>query len=185
MEKKIHTLGNLFAGHFSVSLEQVLLPSGRVTRRIRVDHPESAAVIPFPDPDHILMVRQWRYAVQRETLEIPAGKLDPGEDAPSCARRELVEETGYEAGGLLPVFRYYPAIGYSTELLHIFAASRLKAGPISLPEEEIARVEKVPIERVHQLIEEGVVRDGKSVIGILLFMSRRQRGEIPEGFFSP
>lgn len=183
MEEKIRTLGTLSARHFSAHLDAVRLRTGRITERIRIEHPRAAAILPFLDSGRILMVRQWRYAIARETLEIPAGKMDPGEDMETCARRELVEETGYEARHLLPIFQYYPAIGYSDEVIEIFAGSGLKRVSEARDIDEIARVEVVELDRIHDLIVQGVIQDGKTVIGASLFRARQQKGEIPEDFF--
>jgi ADP-ribose pyrophosphatase len=183
MEEKIRTLSSLYAKHFSAHLDTVRLRTGRATERIRIDHPEAAAVVPFLDGQRILMVRQWRYAIDRETLEIPAGKADPGEELETCAVRELQEETGYLAERLLHLFSYYPAIGYSNEIIRIYAASGLTSQPTKLDADEIAGVEVVALSRVQDLILEGVIADGKTVIGISLFLAKQQRGEIPLDFF--
>ncbi len=183
MEEKIKTLSTLYANHFSASLDTVRLRTGRTTERIRVDHPEAAAIVAFPDDKHILMVRQWRYAIDRETLEIPAGKADPGEGLEDCARRELQEETGFNAAQIVTLFRYYPAIGYSNEVIEIFAASSLEKRSGELDEDEISRVEIIELDRVHDLINQGIIQDGKTVIGISLFQARKERGEIPTDFF--
>ena len=183
MEEKIRTLSAIYANHFSASLDTVRLRTGRMTERIRVDHPEAAAVVAFPDSKHILMVRQWRYAIGRETLEIPAGKVDPGENLEDCARRELLEETGFNAAQLVTLFRYYPAIGYSNEVIEIFAASNLEKLSSSLDEDEISRVEVIELDRVYDLISQGIIQDGKTVIGISLFRTRLEQGEIPTDFF--
>jgi len=182
MEEKIRTLSTLYARHFSVQLDTVRLRTGRTTERIKIDHPEAAAVVPFLDAQRILMVRQWRYAVERETLEIPAGKVDPGEDIEVCALRELKEETGYEAERLLHLFSYFPAIGYSNEMIRIYAASSLKRLPGEQDVDEISRVEVLGMEQVLDLILQGRIYDGKTVIGIALFLAKQQRGEIPPGF---
>jgi ADP-ribose pyrophosphatase len=184
VEEKIKTLGTLAADHFSVSLDTVRLPTGRITHRILVDHPEAAAVVPFLDADRILMVRQWRYALARETLEIPAGKVDSGEDATQCATRELLEETGYRAARLSPLFRYYPAIGYSNEVIRIFAAAGLVQQADHLDEDEISGVEVIGLDEIHNLIADGLIQDGKTVIGISLFRAKRERGEIPGDFLA-
>lgn len=186
MEEKLRTLGTLSARHFSVALDTVRLRTGRLTERIRIDHPEAAAVLPFLDKHHLLMVRQWRYAIARETLEIPAGKLDPGEDVETCARRELQEETGHQAGRLLHLTSYFPAIGYSNESIRIYAASGLKR--VS-PEQdlqavdEISQVEVLTLDHVQDSILRGGITDGKTIIGISLFLARQARGEIPHDFF--
>lgn len=184
MEEKITTLGIISAKHFSAQLDRVRLRTGRITERIRINHPEAAAVVPFLDDQRILMVRQWRYAIEQETLEIPAGKADPGEDLDECAIRELKEETGYRADRLLHLFSYYPAIGYSNELIRIYAASGLTIVSTGYDADEISRVEVVELSRVQDLIFQGLIADGKTVIGISLFLAKQQRGEISQDFFS-
>lgn len=183
MEKKLKTLGILTAPHFSARLDRVQLRNGKLTERIKVDHPEAAAIIAFVDRETILMVRQWRYAIGAETLEIPAGKVDPGEEVAACSQRELLEETGYKATKLVEIFSYYPAIGYSDEVIRIFAASGLIEVSGHKDEDEISRVEKVPFDQLHDMIAKGLIRDGKTVIGASLFRARMERGEIPDDFF--
>jgi len=184
MEEKIRTLGVLHAQHFSAHLDAVRLRTGKTTERIKVDYPEAAAVVPFLDERRILMVRQWRYALGMETLEIPAGKMDPGEAIEDCVRRELREETGHEAGRLFLLSSYYPAIGYSNELIRIYAASHLRRLSEAQDIDEISKVEIMELDHVHNLIMEGVIQDGKTIIGISLFRSELERGEIPEDFFT-
>ncbi len=183
MEQAIKTLARINAKHFSAQLDTVRLRTGRITERIKIDHPEAAAIVPFLDPDHILMVRQWRYAIGQETLEIPAGKADPEEDVEVCAHRELMEETGYSASHLLHLFSYYPAIGYSNEVIRIYAASALSRVAERQDLDEIAKVEAVRITDIQDMILQGAIQDGKTVIGISIFLAKQQRGEIPADFF--
>jgi ADP-ribose pyrophosphatase len=182
MEETIRTLGILNARHFSARLDAVRLRTGRVTERIKIDHPEAAAVVAFLDRNRILMVRQWRYAIGSETLEIPAGKVDPGEAPEVCAGRELMEETGQRASRLIEIFSYYPAIGYANEIIRIFIASGLEkiGGEDS---DEISGVEVVELDKLHDMIMSGRIRDGKTVIGVSLFRAKLDRGEIPDNFF--
>jgi ADP-ribose pyrophosphatase len=184
MEETIRTLGKLHANHFSAQLDSVRLRTGRITERIKIDHPEAAAVVPFLDARRILMVRQWRYSIGRETLEIPAGKVDPGEDTEACALRELQEETGHGAQRLVHIFNYYPAIGYSNEMIRIYAASGLRRLRERTDLDEISKVELIELDQIHDLIVKGVIQDGKTVIGISLFRAKSDRGEIPGDFFS-
>ncbi len=184
MEEKIRTLSMIFANHFSAQLDTVKLRTGKITERLKIDHPEAAAVIPFVDSQRILMVRQWRYAIGQETLEIPAGKVDPGESLEACARRELLEETGHEASKLMPVFSYLPAIGYSNEVIGIYAASGLKRLSAAQDIDEIASVETITIEEAQDLMLDGKIRDGKTVIGLSIFHAMKERGRIPPDFFS-
>jgi ADP-ribose pyrophosphatase len=183
MEETIRTLGVLNAKHFSARLDTVRLQTGKTTERIKVEHPEAAAIVAFPDRDHILMVRQWRYAIGCETLEIPAGKVDPGEEVANCARRELLEETGYRAENIIEIFNYYPAIGYSDEVIRIFAAGGVERISEYEDQDEISRVEVVEFRQVYDMIVNGEIRDGKTVIGISLFRVKMENGEIPESFF--
>ncbi len=183
MEETLRTLGILRAKHFSARLDSVRLKTGKITERIKVDHPEAAAIVPFLDRERILMVRQWRYAIEAETLEIPAGKVDPGEEVAVCARRELMEETGHSARNMVEIFNYYPAIGYSDEVIRIFAASGLEAVSEYTDQDEISKLEVVEFDKVHDMITKGAIRDGKTVIGIALFRAKMERGEIADDFF--
>jgi len=183
MEETIRTLGILKARHFSARLDSVRLRTGKVTERIKIDHPEAAAILAFADRDHLLMVRQWRYAIGGETLEIPAGKMDPGESAEVCAGRELTEETGQRASRLIEIFSYYPAIGYANEMIRIFMASGLERTSDRQDQDEIYGVEFVKLDQVHDMIMSGRIRDGKTVIGVSIFRAKMERGEIPDNFF--
>ncbi len=183
MEETIRTIGILKARHFSARLDSVRLRTGKITERIMIDHPEAAAILAFPDRDHILMVRQWRYAIDGETLEIPAGKMDPGESAEVCAGRELTEETGQRASRLLEIFSYYPAIGYANEVIRIFMAWGLERTSDRQDQDEISGVEIVKLDQVHDMIMSGRIRDGKTVIGVSLFLAKMEHGEIPDNFF--
>jgi ADP-ribose pyrophosphatase len=166
MEKKIKTIASLSTHSFSVDLDEVLLRNGETGTRIKIDHPEATAILAFPSDQEILMVRQFRYALGRETLEIPAGKADPGEGLEECVRRELLEETGYDAGTIKRLYTYAPAIGYSNELIHIYSGRDLKKVGDKTDEHEIASVERVPIEKVNALIKEGLIHDGKTLIAL-------------------
>jgi ADP-ribose pyrophosphatase len=166
MEKKIQTLASLGASSFSVRLDEVRLKDNSTGKRIMIDHPMAAAIIPFISDSEIIMVRQFRYAVGRETLEIPAGKLDPGEEPEECIRRELVEETGYKAGQLKFICSYAPAIGYSNELIHIYSGSNLTKISQKIDEREISSVQRIQIQEVRDLIKKGVILDGKTMLGL-------------------
>ncbi|MGD2124886.1 MAG: NUDIX hydrolase [Desulfobacteraceae bacterium] len=166
MEKKIRTVGSLTSHGFSVHLDEVLLKNGRVGQRIKIDHPEAAAIIPFISEHEIVMVRQFRYALGRETLEIPAGKMDPGETAEACVKRELLEETGYEADEIRLIYTYAPAIGYSNELIHIYSGHNLRKINASIDEREISSVERLSLERLRGMIRQGLVLDGKTLLGL-------------------
>lgn len=139
---------------------------GSSAKRVRIDHPEAAAVVPFFSDREILLVRQYRYALGRETLEIPAGKLDPSEKPEKCAGRELLEETGYEAGSLTLLYTYAPAIGYSNELIHIYAGRNLRKLQNEIDQREISSVESFTVEEISSMIRRGRIIDGKTLIGL-------------------
>ena len=182
MEKKIRTIATLNAHSFSVSLDDVLLKNGTSGRRIRIDHPEAAAIVPFLSEEHVLMVRQFRYALGKETLEIPAGKMDPGEKPEECARRELLEETGFEAELVHPVLTYAPAIGYSNELIHIFSARQLRKVNAEVDEREISSVERVSLDQLREIVRKGFIEDGKTLLAFsfmgLINKARIQHGDV-------
>jgi ADP-ribose pyrophosphatase len=147
-------------------LDDVLLKNGASGRRIKIDHPEAAAIVPLVSEEHVLMVRQFRYALGRDTLEIPAGKMDPGEKPEECARRELLEETGFEAGLFQPVLTYAPAIGYSNELIHVFSARQLRKTNPEVDEREISSVEKVSLDQLKDMVRNGLIEDGKTLLAL-------------------
>ncbi|TET92895.1 MAG: NUDIX hydrolase, partial [Desulfobacteraceae bacterium] len=118
MERKIQSLASLGTKSFTAYLDEVRLRNGKISKRIRINHPQAAAIVPFVSDKEIIMVKQYRYALKRETLEIPAGKIDKGESPEECIKRELVEETGFKAKFIKWLYTYAPAIGYSNELIH-------------------------------------------------------------------
>jgi ADP-ribose pyrophosphatase len=158
-------------------VDTVVLPSGRETTREIADYPECVAVVAV-DGDIVVLVRQYRHPVGRELLEIPAGGIDPGEKPLQSAMRELEEETGYRAGKWELIGGAYTAPGYSTEFMHLFLATELEPGSSHVEEDEIIEVMPVPINRVRSMIESGEVCDGKSVIGLLTLLMRKEDGRL-------
>lgn len=168
METRVRTLGSLASLSFSAHLDEVILENGETGKRIRIDHPEASAVVPLLSDRRIVMVRQYRYALGMETLEIPAGKVDPGEGPEECARRELLEETGFVAPRLEFLYTYAPAIGYSNERIHIFIAPDVKRQSDRTDEREIQSVDFVTVQDLVEGLREGRLLDGKTLIGLCL-----------------
>jgi ADP-ribose pyrophosphatase len=166
MEEKIITLASLRTHSFSAHLDEVLFRDGSVGKRMKIDHPEAAAVVPFVSDEEILMVRQYRYALGKETLEIPAGKMDPGETPEVCVRRELWEETGYEADEFTFLYTYAPAIGYSNERIHLYSARRLRKKETNVDGREISAVETHSLEGLKEMMKKGLIEDGKTLLGL-------------------
>jgi ADP-ribose pyrophosphatase len=166
MERKIESLASLGTKDFTVYLDEVSLRDGSISKRICIDHPQAAAIVPFISDNEIIMVRQYRYALKRETLEIPAGKIDKGEGPEECIKRELVEETGFEAKSIKWLYTYAPAIGYSNELIHLYLGSDLKKLGKKTDENEISSLEILTLEKVLGMIRNHEIVDSKTIIAL-------------------
>lgn len=138
----------------------------RVPREV-VEHPGGVGIVPVANGNKILMVRQFRYPMGEELLEIPAGKLDGGEDPYECAVREMSEETGCTAGRLVDLGAVYPSPGFCRETLFLYLALDLQRGRMHPDENELLSVEAVGIDDLVDLIMANKLPDAKSVIGIL------------------
>jgi len=152
---------------FKVRKDKVLISDGSIHPREIVEHNGGVAVVPVTDNGDVLMVRQFRYAVGKELLEIPAGKLEEGEEPSECARRELSEETGCTASKWVYMGEMYPTPGYCQETLHIFLATGLKQGEMHLDEGELLAVERVPMKTLCEMIFANKLPDAKTVFGVL------------------
>ena len=166
MERKIQSLASLGTKNFTVYLDEVSLRDGRISKRICVDHPQAAAIVPFVSDNEIIMVRQYRYALRRETLEIPAGKIDEGESPEECIKRELMEETGFEARFVKWLCTYAPAIGYSNELIHLYVGRDLIKAGEKIDDNEISSLETLPLEEVLGMIRNHKIIDSKTIIAL-------------------
>jgi len=152
----------------SLRVDRVALPSGGTALREVVEHPGAVAIVAVDASGHVLMVRQFRKAVERGLMEIPAGTLEPNESPETCAARELREETGYRAGQLERLARFYSSPGFCDEELHIFLATDLEAdAPQPEADEELTLV-RVPLEEALSMARDGQLPDSKSIIGLLL-----------------
>ncbi len=153
---------------FSFKSDRVKLPDGRETKKDYVFYPEAVGIVPFIGKDDIILVRQFRYPVGQVLYEIPAGKLDhPDEDLKVAAYRELLEETGYKAGKLERFCSYFPCPGYSTEKLHLYTGTDLCPGDVSPDEDEFITCEKVSFKNALKMIDEGKIKDSKTIIALL------------------
>lgn len=160
----------VFTGQImSVRVDTVLTASGEQTTREIVERPDTVAIVAIDEDNNILLVKQFRYATGKHTVEIPAGVIDPGETPEQAARRELREETGYDCDILIPLYSYWPAIGYSTERMTIFLARGLKPAPLE-GDEELIELVRLPFSEVYEMAKKGepVFDDAKSTLGVLL-----------------
>jgi len=159
----------IFSGRVvTLRVDTVRLPDGRTSTREVVFHRGAVAIVPFLDDDTIVMVRQYRRAVDEILLELPAGTLEQGEPSQECARRELEEETGYKAATFKRLFEQYLAPGYSSEKLIVFEARGLTSGDQHPDEDESLEIVLVPVAEVYDCIARGDIKDAKSIAGLLM-----------------
>jgi len=148
--------------------DAVRLPNGREATREVVEHPGAVAIVPVTNNGEIILVRQFRYPVGQVLLEIPAGKLDPGETPEDCAARELIEETGFRAGRLQKMVSVFTGPGFTNEVIHIFLAQDLKEVGQALDSDEMLDVEFYSPPEISRLISANVIKDAKTIVGLSL-----------------
>jgi ADP-ribose pyrophosphatase len=155
-----------------VRVDQVRLPTGRVTTREIVEHPGSVAIVAVTGDGNVLLLRQSHYAIGRTLLGIPAGTLEPGETLEACARRELTEETGYGAGSLRQLAAYYTSPGYTDERMTIFHAADCEPAGGDIDPDELIRLMPMPLADVPRLLAPGPdqLEDAKTLIGLLVLL---------------
>jgi len=154
---------------FTIIRDEVRHASGYASVREVVEHPGGAVVVPVFDNGDVLLIRQYRYPVKDEIIELPAGKLSRAEDPRHCAARELEEETGLRAGELRKLTAMLTTPGFCSELLHIYLARELSDGVQRLEEgEESITVFRVPFSEAIAMCRDGRIHDGKTVTGLML-----------------
>lgn len=156
----------------SLDVDTVRFPDGSTGELEMIRHPGASAVVPFlSDPrgedPQILMIRQYRYAADGYLYEIPAGRLDPGEDPRDCAARELKEETGCTADQLDYLLTMYTTPGFTDEKIHLFMATGLVTGETKHEADEFLDLHPMLLSRALEMVEAGEIRDGKTALGLL------------------
>lgn len=152
---------------FDVECLEVKLPNGHVSRRDVVRHHGAVAVVALTESGKIALVRQYRTALDRVTVEIPAGKLEPGEDPLDCAKRELKEETGFVAGRIAYLTTIASSCGFTDELIHLYLATQLSFEGASPDEDEFLNVDLVDVQDLVDAVLDGKIGDAKTVVGAL------------------
>lgn len=150
-----------------VDLDKAVLPNGRTAAREVVVHPGGVAVLPLNDDGTVTVVRQYRYPFSQVLTEIPAGKLDDGEEPRTGALRELKEEIGAQAGELIDLGAIYPSPGFCQEVLYLYLARNLTYGDCCPDEDEFLELERVPFDRLAGQVMGGEIKDGKTVAAVL------------------
>ena len=159
----------VFSGRIvEARVDTLLAPDGRQITREVVRHPGAVAIIPIDSEDNVLLVRQYRYPVGHELLEIPAGVIEEGESPDHTAQRELQEEIGYASRNLRALGGIYSSPGFCDEILYIYLARDLVESELPGDEDEDITVERVPMSDVGRLIRLGEIQDAKSVAGLLM-----------------
>lgn len=144
----------------------VRLPNGRSSVREVVRHPGAVAILVEPNANELLLVSQFRYAPDEVLLELPAGKVEPGESTMESATRELEEETGFQAQQLYPVFEFFTSPGFADERIFLYYATDLIAGETNLDEDEFVLVRSYSRDELLEKLNDGSIRDAKTLIGI-------------------
>jgi len=153
---------------FKIRRDYLKTPDGRETRLEIIEHGGSVVLIPIDNDGNLLFVRQYRHAVGKDLLELPAGTRDGDEPFEECAAREMREETGMQADKLQKVGEFYLAPGYSSEFMVVFLATGLKDNPLDADDDEFLQVEKIPLKKAIQMAEQGDIPDAKSLAALLL-----------------
>ena len=153
--------------------EYSLTIEGRKVRREIVKHPGAAAILAFDEKGKIILVRQHRFP-QGYILEIPAGTLEKGESPKRCALREIQEETGYKAKGMIHLITYYPSVGYNTEAIHCFVASELTRVKKKLDTDEFITVKKMELPRLIKMIKSGKIIDSKTICAVMVYAAKKK-----------
>ncbi len=163
---------NKFQGKIlDLFIEKVTFPSHEVTME-SIHHPGGAAVVPLFFDKTVMLIQQYRHCIGKTIWEIPAGRMNAGEDPRECAERELEEEVGCCAAHIQKLTAIYSAPAYCTELIHIFLAQDLMPGRQKLEDDELITVVKLPLAQAIEKVTVGEVRDAKTVVGLLLTWMR-------------
>ena len=147
--------------------DEILLPNGNKGVREVVRHPGAVCVLPLTQDGQVIFVNQFRYALNKVTLEVPAGKLEKGEDPTEAALRELSEETGIEAKKIVPVGALYTTPALMDEIIYMYIATELTQGEQHLDEDEFVNAVKIPLEKAVEMVMNGEIRDAKTQTIIL------------------
>ena len=158
---------NVYDGRLlHVREDRVTLPNGKEATREYIVHPGAVVVVPLLENGDILMVRQFRYPLRHEFLELPAGKIDAGEDTLLCGQRELLEETGFVAGSWHYLTTLHPCIGYSDERILLYLARDLSERGHQRDEDEFLDNQRMPLAQALESVRDGRISDVKTIIGL-------------------
>jgi ADP-ribose pyrophosphatase len=177
LEEKTIKSQTIYEGNIiRLQLDQVTLPDGRTSQREIVKHPGAVAVVAITDENKLVLVRQFRKPLEKTILEIPAGKLEPGEDPRVCAFRELEEETGYRAEEMTPLVSFYTSPGFADEIIHLYVASGLHRGEARPDQDEFVELVELTLPEAWQRIADGEICDAKTVAAVYHWQLKEMQG---------
>ena len=173
LEEKTIATRKIFNGKvIDLQVDDVLLPNGNVSKREIVKHPGAVAVMALTEEEKIVLVRQFRKALEKTILEIPAGKLEKDEEPLDSAHRELEEETGYQARKLEKVVSFYTSPGFADEEIHLHWATGLEKGAFNPDEDEFVELVELSLDECFKRIETGDICDAKTIFAIYYWKNR-------------
>lgn len=169
IEEKTISSDRVYTGKtISLRVDTVEVPNRGYQKREIVEHPGAVGIVAITKDKKVILVKQYRKAIEKELWEIPAGKIEIGENPKQCAIRELKEETGYSAENIKLIHKFYTSAGFSNQKVYIFLAENLSPGNRSLDEDEIIEVKEFDIDEVYKMISKNEIEDAKTSIGMLL-----------------
>lgn len=176
MKAKLIRRRSVFKGYcFDVTSDRVLWPNGATLERSLIIHPGITVMVPRLDKDHLILIHQYRYGADRVLWEVPAGTLKKGEAPILCARRELQEEIGYRAQHWKKLASVYASPGFNTEIMHCFLAEGLQMTKNCLEPDEILEPKVFSLRETKKMIENGKIKDAKTLIALFYFFDRLGR----------
>lgn len=179
-EEKTISSEKIYEGNIlNLRRDTVTVKNGKSKREI-IEHNGGAVIVPLTEDNEVVMVRQYRKPAERVVLEVPAGKIDSGEEPLTTAIRELREETGYTADHIRFLTKMYPSVGYSEEVLYLYLCQGLTPGEANPDENEALDVEKISLEELYQMIMHGEIQDAKTQVAILMTKALYEEGKLQE-----
>lgn len=169
IEEKTISSDRVYTGKtISLKVDTVEVPNRGYQKREIVEHNGAVGIVAITPENKVVLVRQYRKAVEKELWEIPAGKIEIGENPKECAIRELKEETGYSAENMKLIHKFYTSAGFSNQKIYIFLAENLIQGDRDLDEDEFLEVHEIDKDEVYNMIVRNEIEDAKTSIGMLL-----------------
>lgn len=171
-EESVYSTTKYTSKIFDLEHHIVRLPNGQESTRDVIKHNGGVVIIPLLSDKELVLIRQFRYAMQEELIEFPAGRLEKGEDPQEAGSRELKEETGYTAGSLEYLGQVYPAPGFCTEVLYYYLATNLVKGDTNFDDDEFLEPIVYSLDELQQAIKENKIKDAKTVVGFNFLLNK-------------